>query len=702
MNRFLLLLLFYISFSYFSRAQSLGQAANDAYIITRMAEKFHVQPKPLNDDFSNNIFNSFLRELDGERIFFTQEDINKMQPFRLQLDEQIRQKRTDFLQLIIALYQQRIQEADTMINNICKQPFYFSTSEKLTATEDSSYPASTAMKHVKLYKELKLAALEAMLKRNLADTSSQKTLSKKQLDSAEALVRKKVETNFKRSITEMLQSPGGLQQSVENAYCKTIASCYDPHTEYFPLTEKENFESELGNDAYEFGFNIDEDNEEDDDGGGVVISNLKPGSPAFKSGLLNKGDKLVSLQWEGKEPIDVSDADEEEVMKIIDESNHDKITFTIKKSDGSTQHVTLQKEKTQNDDDNKVKSFLLKGSKTIGYISLPAFYSDWKDEEHDINGCANDVSKEILKLQKENINGLIIDLRYNGGGSMEEAVALSGIFIDAGPVEQIKMHDEKIFTLKDANRGAIYTGPLLIMVNGYSASASEMVAGTLQDYNRALIFGSPTYGKATAQVVLPMDTTVNLDNQNSLNKKTKTYLKVTTDKLYRISGATAQSKGVQPDIVVPDIFGAIKDREANEPNALAVPNIEANKYYKPYPPIDVASLKDLAQKEIAEDNYFERLQQYINAYQAMLENKEFSLRFDDALQQRNQFSKVVTELRKAKNVINLNFSVENNEYETQRMKTDESLKEMNEEVKDYLSKDHYLKIAYDVLCAMAK
>lgn len=699
MKRLLLVLFFYISFYNFSRAQTLSQAANDAFIITRMAEKFHVQPKPLDDEFSNTIFNGFLKELDGERIFFTQEDINKLQPFRLQLDEQIKQKRTDFLQLIIALYQQRIREADTMIDNICKQPFNFSAAEKLTATEDTSYPANTVMKRTKLYKELKLTALAMLIKRN-EDTSSAKSLSKKQFDSAEAFIRKKVQTTFKRSITEMLQSPGGLQQSVENDYCKTIALCYDPHTEYFPLTEKENFESELGNDAYEFGFNVDEDEEDD---GGVVIGNLKPGSPAFKSGLVNKGDKLVSLQWEGKEPIDVSDADEEEVIKIIDESNHDKITFTIKKSDGSTQQVTLQKEKTQySDDDNKVKSFLLKGSKTMGYISLPAFYSDWGDEESDINGCANDVSKEILKLQKENINGLIIDLRYNGGGSMEEAIALSGIFIDAGPVEQIKMCDEKIFTLKDANRGAIYTGPLLIMVNGYSASASEMVAGTLQDYNRALIFGSPTYGKATAQVVLPMDTTINLENRASLNKKTNTYLKLTMDKLYRINGTTAQGKGVQPDVAVPDIFRAIKNREANEPHVLPVANIEANKYYKAYPPIDAAPLKALAQKEIAEDNYFEKLQQYINAYKATQNNKEFSLRFDDALQQKNQFSKTVAELRKAKNTINSNFNVENNAYETQRMQADESVKEMNEEIKEYLSKDHYLKIAYDVLCAMVK
>src|SRR6185295_15214954 len=198
----------------------------------------------------------------------------------------------------------------------------------------------------------------------------------------------------------------------------------------------------------------------------------------------------------------------------------------IKKADGSERSVSLWKEKREeDDDDNKVKSFLLKGSKTIGFLSLPAFYEDWENEKG-INGCANDVAKEILKLKKESIEGLILDLRYNGGGSMQEAVELAGIFVDAGPVGQYKTREAKVYTLKDVNRGTIYDGPLMVLVNGYSASASEMVAGTLQDYNRAVIVGSPTYGKATAQVVLPMDTTINPGDDNK-NKKAASDLKVT-------------------------------------------------------------------------------------------------------------------------------------------------------------------------------
>src|SRR5664279_2385510 len=277
-------------------------------------------------------------------------------------------------------------------------------------------------------------------------------------------VRNKEQKSFKNSINIVLQSAGGIQQYIGDEYCKAIAVCYDPHSAYFPLTEKEDFESELGQQQMVFGFRCKED-----DDGSVKIESIMPGSPAFKSGQLNKEDKILSIQWEDKQPIDVSSGGLKQLYEVLAMSNHDKATFKIKKPDGTERTVILLKEKMEEDDDqNKVKSFLLKGSKTIGFISLPSFYQDWENESTGVNGCANDVAKEILKLKKENIEGLIIDLRYNGGGSMDEAIELSGIFIDFGPVGMDKDRDAKLYTLKDVNRGTIYEGPLMLMVNGYT------------------------------------------------------------------------------------------------------------------------------------------------------------------------------------------------------------------------------------------
>jgi carboxyl-terminal processing protease len=382
-------------------------------------------------------------------------------------------------------------------------------------------------------------------------------------------------------------------------------------------------------------------------------------------------------------------------------SNHDKATFKIKKPDGAERTVILLKEKMEEDDEqNKVKSFLLKGNKTIGFISLPSFYQDWDNENSGVNGCANDVAKEILKLKKENIEGLIIDLRYNGGGSMDEAIELSGIFIDFGPVGMDKGRDTKIYTLKDVNRGTIYDGPLMLMVNGYTASASEMVAGTLQDYHRAVIVGTPTYGKATAQVVLPMDTAV--DTEKDITKiKTNSYFKVTVSKLYRVNGTTAQAGGVQPDVVLPDMLEAHPQLEADNPYVLISPAIEGNKYFKPYPVMNIDNLKTFAQQKINASSYFKQLKNYIQFVKAEDENKEVSLKLSDVIEQEKKAAKEDMDTAAVHAEIS-SYIVENNLFEKEQLKVNDNLKELNDQWIKFLKRDPYLQIAYDMMLLMIK
>jgi carboxyl-terminal processing protease len=286
---------------------------------------------------------------------------------------------------------------------------------------------------------------------------------------------------------------------------------------------------------------------------------------------------------------------------------------------------------------------------------------------------------------------------------MEEAVELSGIFIDAGPVAQIKTREAKTLTLKDMNRGTIYDGPLILLVNGLSASASEMVAGTLQDYNRALIVGSPTYGKATAQVVLPIDTTINLDTYQG-NKEADSYIKLTISKLYRINGTSAQLRGVVPDISLPDPTMASSEREANEKNAIQVPNIDANKYYKPLPALQVAAVQAVAKKEMDSLAYFKAIDQYIQQTKKEKEEKDISLLLDDALQEAKkqnlpQETPATTDTKPEKGP---GFAVVNHSYDQRRLKSDEDLKKMDDEWKENLLNDPYVQMAYYLLIPMTK
>jgi carboxyl-terminal processing protease len=575
-------------------AQTIDQKATDAFLISRMAEKYHVAPRPLDKEMSAAIFSQLLEGLDDQRVIFTADDIRQLTAYRLTLDEEILNRRTAFLTLASGLYKQRLTRTDSLIDGITAKPFDFSLHETLTAEEDTSWAAGRQALRTKIAKLLKYTVGNSIAYELVNNTRLRPTSR----DSLEIAFRKKAAIKMHRAIRRILQSPEGIDGIVGNIYCQSLASCYDPHTDYFPPDVKAAFESTLGNKPLSFGLTLTED-----DNGNVTIGKLLAGGPAFQSGNLHEGDKILAIRWDNKEPINVADASLEEIDQIMGDEGGTRMTLTVRKPDGTTRDVSLEKRLvTVDEGEDKVKGFVLNGARTVGYISLPAFYEDWEDPRG-INGCANDVAKEILRLKRSNISGLILDLRFNGGGSIQEAVELAGIFIDAGPVAQIKTREAKVITLKDVNRGTVYDGPLILLVNGSSASASEMVAGTLQDYNRALIVGSPTYGKATAQVILPMDTTVDLATYNG-HAQASSYLKVTTSRLYRITGNTAQRNGVQPDVLLPDPPDALTERESDEKFALPAIPIEANKYYKPLPPLPVAAARTVARKAMDSSAFF--------------------------------------------------------------------------------------------------
>jgi len=692
MKQFLSTLIFFIPF--LCLAQTPAKTANEAFVLTKMVAKFHVSPRNINDSFSLDVYNQMLEKTDESKVLFTKDDIAKFAPYATLIDDEIKQKNADFLTLFTTVYVQRLKQADSLAGVVSAKPFNLLLNETFTVAEDTSYPATLAAAQQKLYKVFKMNVLDDMTD-DLPDgyklfTPAQQ---KKYVDSAEAVYRKKNLAAYKRRISNMLQNPAGITQYIGELYCETIATCFDPHTEYLPKTDKENLEGELGKQRFRFGFSLEEDKD-----GGVLIDKLKPGSPAFKCGKLNKGDKFLAVQWAGKQAIDVSGSTPSELSAMISHSNHDTLYFTMRKAGGSVVQVALAKEQeTTGDDENKVKSFILKGANAIGYIYLPAFYEDWESSTAN-NGCANDVAKEIVKLKQEGIDGLIIDLRYNGGGSASEATALAGIFIDAGPVAQDKGKEPKVFTMKDVDRGTIYDGPLVIMVNGYSASASELVAGTLQDYNRAVIVGTPTYGKATAQVIFPMDTTVTY--QNFTSKQTDNDIKITVSKLYRVNGTTAQFKGVQPDIYLPDVLSAYITKEADEPFALQPNTIDANKYYQPNTPLPIATLAAGVKQQVDTSGYFTRVQQFITAYKQQKAAKDVLLTLPGFIS-----NVAVTDMENSPvktRVVTTKFAVQNNKFEITRLQTDGYLKQLNDDFKEQISKDPYIGVAYDVLRQLKK
>lgn len=684
-----MLVLFLVLF-HASPAQTTRSTADIAFTITRMAEIYHVQPRPVDKSFSADLFAQMIRALDADKIYFNGEDIRVLSTYKYTLDDQLLNRKEDFLHQLIVLYTKKINQSDSIIDVLSKSRFDLNLYDVYTAAEDSVFSPDENRRKIKIYKLVKRNILETLI--DIYDEDSAKEDIK--IDNLEPSARKKVCHAFKRDIQRIRQTNGGLAGFVNNAWCESVASCYDPHTEFFSPGKKEEFQGELGDKQLQFGFSLGEGKD------ATEITHLKPGSPAYKSGLIHEGDQILALQWEGKEEVDVSDGSTEEVNAFISGDHGKSLTLTLKKSDGTIRKVTLQREKSDLEDDNsKVRSLILKGAHRIGFISLPAFYTDWNGDEGGSNGCADDVAKEIIKLKKENIEGLILDLRYNGGGSMLEAIALTGIFIDAGPVGMTRDKDGKIYTMKDVNRGSVYDGPLILLINGFTASASEMLAGSLQDYHRALIVGTPSFGKATAQVVLPLDTI--FDERHLERMKTAdNFIKITVDRLFRVNGTSAQQTGVIPDIFLPDFSETQSEREKTLPFALPNISIDPNKYYQPYPPISMVPLKSFSKSFMDTSQFFIAFNKYLEVLFRGQVLGDQVLVFNKMQESRRQIFTDLSEGEKSINNSKPPYEIEWNQFEKIRMNADDDLRRTNAILTQELMRDTGILMGYELAYRM--
>ncbi|MFZ6013910.1 MAG: carboxy terminal-processing peptidase, partial [Bacteroidota bacterium] len=458
-------------------------------------------------------------------------------------------------------------------------------------------------------------------------------------------------------------------------------------------TDMEKFMSMLSVEGYFFGVKFDENDE-----GHIIVATLVPGSPAWKSGEFHAGDVLISLKWDGHDAVDIHGITLEETDEILEDANHGTLEFTIRKADGLQKTVRLRKEKISLEE-NFVRSFVLSGAKKIGYISLPDFYTRWGDQTEGAR-CANDVAKEILKLKKEGIEGLILDIRYNGGGSLWEAMAMAGIFIDEGSLGLIKDKNQAVTILKDINRGTVYDGPLVILVNGHSASASEFLAGAIQDYHRGIIVGSRTFGKATAQEIFPLGQYAATKNIQEAIRQGSGFASITIGRFYRVTGRSTQGKGLVPDIALPDVFEALDYHEEKLPFAFGPDSVSKKTYFKPLAKLPIEEMRRRSAERVDASASFQKLK---NIYRWVSEEinevkepvlllwQEFYKTHQEDILQR----KALTELSSKPTTL---YTVVNNESNQERMMTDEYSVEFIEHWKKKLLHDLYLEEAYAIAC----
>ncbi len=655
-------------------------------LLTRVIQKNHYNTRAVNDSFSAQVFERLINELDEDHLYFTQKDLTVLAPFRNRIIDEMSGKSTEFTKQLSALYKTRLQRANEVLLKLIEKPFAFDTPGSFSASSGS--PADEATFEQRLSAYYKSEVLERIVASLEADSIP---VTKAAIVKAEPDIRKKVLTREGKDLTTIYENTNELQKKIEDTYLETIASNFDPHTNFFEPDEKEDFQQGLSSEAFKYGFVFEKNDE-----GKYVITGLSPGSAAWKSGSIHKDDEIVSIQPEEGAAVLMQDAEAATMLSALDNSSNKKIKITVRSADGVVKTVNLQKEKLRNDE-NIVRGFVLNGATKMGYISLPSFYTEWGNNGS--SSCANDIAKEIVKLKKENISGLILDLRYNGGGSLQEAMELIGIFIDVGPACIIKDNTGKTIILKDPNRGTIYDGPLIVMINGQSASASEMVAGTLQDYHRALIVGSNSFGKATMQSVFPLDTLATNPEAESDFAKKYGYVKVTEGKLFRITGKTAQLNGVVPDVALPDAFELYKYTERSLANALPSDTVMKKVLYTPLPEYNVKSLADASRSRVSKDFYFTTLTQTIQKLKQAKLNTTIPLQWENwlAWHKQQQYQRIPKSAKE-----HHTFTVENSSYDQAVIKLDDYQAEVNANVKSEMAVDKYIEEAYHILTDIIK
>ena len=529
--------------------------------VGEMLVEIHYSPKEINDKFSKEIFRKYLAETDIEKNVLLQSDIDDLKAkYETRIDDEILGKTPiQFVPAVSEIYKKRLKESESLYKEILSQPFDFKKDEYALLDYDKvDFPKNDAERKEAWRKRLKYLTLERysdLLDQQEAAKGNAGFVAKSNEDLEKEAREKasKVMDHFYERLKLKVNDDDRF-----NLFVETIVQSMDPHTDYFPPVEKRYFDEQMSGRFFGIGASLrDED-------GNIKIMQLITGSPAWKSGQINVGDVIVKVAQGNQEPIDLTGYLVEDAVKLIRGTKGTEVKLTLKKTDGSTKTISLIRDEIVQDETTFARSAIVNSEKgKIGYIYLPEFYADFDNPKG--NRCSVDVANEVIKLKQEKVDGIVIDLRNNGGGSLGDVVQMVGEFIDQGPVVQVRNREGKNETLNDHDKSVLYDGPLAVMVNEFSASASEIFAAAIQDYKRGVIIGSTsTYGKGTVQRPIGLDKTMGFMDANSELGT----IKITLQKFYRISGGSTQLRGVSSDVVLSDPYEFSKIREKDNPDAL--------------------------------------------------------------------------------------------------------------------------------------
>jgi carboxyl-terminal processing protease len=607
-------------------------------LMTALSQ-LHFSPQMMDDNFSKKVYKLYIDRVDAGRRFYTQADVDQLKPSEALLDDQIKAYDFTFFNKSAELLDANMLKVEGFYKEVIEMPIDFSLSEKIEMDGDKKPYAKNDTELKDMWRKMIKYEVMTRFTNKLEDKEKGKDNYK---DKSDDELKKAALTETTKQYNDYFKRLKKLKRMDRfSTYLNAIANVFDPHTEYFEPVEKQNFDIGMSGRLIGIGARLQTDLETDF----TKITDVMIGGPAWKQGDLKDGDIIMKVAQADGEPVDITGMDINEVVSKIRGKEKTEVRLTVKsKADGKTKVIPIIREEVLIDE-GFAKSLIIQESKDaekIGYIKLPKFYADFEND----NGhqCAEDVAFEVEKLKRAGAKGIVIDLRNNGGGSLRDVVKMSGLFIEQGPIVQVKGKNDRPDVLSDTDPSVQYSGPLVIMVNEFSASASEIMAAALQDYGRAIIVGTPTYGKGTVQRFFELDRAYKASGGSMASKPSGGSVvlggdqdvsnlgsvKVTIQKFFRVNGGSTQLKGVTPDIILPDNYMEVPVGEKDNEHPMPWTSINAVKYSQGVVDLKkLPAIKANSEKRVASNPTLMAVLDNAKRLKAQRDNTEYPLNLKD-------------------------------------------------------------------------
>lgn len=653
-------------------------------LLTMVLERGHYSPVAIDDAFSKKVYAKYLDGIDPTKRFFLQSDIEEFSKYEMQIDDMIKNKDLTFFNLTNSRLLQRMQESRAIYEEVLAGPFDFTANESINVDyEKLPYAKNKKELTDRWCKQLKLQALSSVTDKQKLEEDKKTKDAAYTVKSFET-IEKEVRENSLKSLDEYFDF---IQKELTrndwfSIYLNAIVERFDPHTFYFSPEDKEKFDVSMSGTFEGIGARLQKKND------AVEISELISGGPAWKGKELEAGDLILKVAQGKDEPVDIAGMRLDDVVKKIKGPKGTEVRLTVKKVDGSIKVISIIRDEVETEETFAKSSIVEKDGKRFGIVYLPKFYISFENKEN--RDAYKDVAIEIERLKAQNIDGLVMDLRDNGGGSLETVVKMVGLFIPEGPVVQVKAPGRNPEILPDPDKKVQYDGPLVVMINNFSASASEIFAAAIQDYKRGIVVGSKhSYGKGTVQNVIDLNQFIRGNSYGDLGA-----LKTTIQKFYRINGGSTQREGVVSDIVFPDRYSYLDMGERDEESALPWDKIAPAKY-EPLP-INYDQIIANSKKRIAGNSYFKLIDENAKWIFERKDENTFSLNL-------NQFKKEMAQsdakIKKFKVLSDYNNKLKFNSlpHEVVLFEKDSLLKQKRERWHEDLQKDVYIEETLNVI-----